>query len=1337
MKKNLTYIAVFAVLFGLLLYALRGPNISNYLKKLILPELEATTGKKFIVQKIYVNLIPLFIEMKGVRAFDESGNRILDAERAKGYIALSGLFNKEIIVRKLVVKRPVIRSDRAQMGEIIEHVKKYLAEPAKMPFKVVVKSVDVANGEVFLRDKDAELALTGLDADIIASDAASFRISSRGVRVAKKGLPDLQGMVETFFILRDKQIEVRKLKVMSYKSEVRTSGTWWMERLAGSFKTEITVIVDSLKKIFGLRNSGEGKVSASGTIALGDVQSGWGGIAVDMKLKGDLRLETLMELLKVEERLNGQVSVEGRVNGPLNDLKAQGTAVLVSGNLFGVDIDRLRCDVSYGNGAMRFGDVRAALYKGTASAEAEISLPVVNRYSVRVKAQDVSSKGLFKLIGWDPQIPEGRTNGTMETSGSSFNPHGVFEYRSTAPGKDILGKVNDIKGEYDMQGDVVRFPRLVVSTGRSVLSTAGEVDLRNNTLAFRGSGTSVDINEFSAPYFTALSGTGNFQCAITGALKDPMIDFKFASAKASLRTGDLGISDVLKDRTIAFDSAEGVLAYRKNLLIVRDILLRSSKEEVRAEGSVRFDKARMLFELQSPYYDLNISAGNIDIKDLAGTFQDGPPFTGTMQTDFRLYGKPDDIMADGTVSAKDLSWNGNYPVDAGGRASYKRRSFTFTGAQVKRGKSELAVQGRLSLDKRFSFTAAGRKVVVADIVADRHRETLKKHYKELFVENFFDTISLTSLRIKGEGTFGEPYLEIESDISSGSYRGRQPGKGDVRAVISKKHIDASARLFDRKMLVKGSATLDGKMPWSVHIELQPGRYDFIIANFMKDVPEDLLLNMRGTIEASGDKDRVDGVAAIQKAHLYFYGTGFTNNSPIVARLQDKKLSIESLAMKSDASEFRLSGSMVIGKSYDLLFEGASSLAPLKAMFKNVEVIKGSTSFVFSVTGGWDRPKINGDMDVVNGTLGFKNFSYRLSSVSAYIYVDEERIILDKLTGKVSGGDVVMSGTAYLQRFSIKRFSLESKLRGITASVSKDLWVSFDGELYYRGNMDSQTLLGDIAVKRAKYTERIEWKSWLLRTRQRERTRVEPTKADLTNLNIRITGPNFSIDNNVARSVMSTDILLRGTVGQPVILGKVEAREGIVYFRNNEFKILKAAVDFSNPHQLRPYFGIVAETRVRSYNIRLSLDGYVEQFNLALSSDPPLNESDILSLLTVGDIGRNLKGLEGGIGAGEATSFLTGKLQDVFEERVKTITGFDRVQIDPYVSRYTGTVTPRVTVAKRLMGDKLYVTYSTSVTSGEEQIWKLEYLLWKNTSLVGVRDERGGLGGDVKFRFEFK
>jgi translocation and assembly module TamB len=217
------------------------------------------------------------------------------------------------------------------------------------------------------------------------------------------------------------------------------------------------------------------------------------------------------------------------------------------------------------------------------------------------------------------------------------------------------------------------------------------------------------------------------------------------------------------------------------------------------------------------------------------------------------------------------------------------------------------------------------------------------------------------------------------------------------------------------------------------------------------------------------------------------------------------------------------------------------------------------------------------------------------------------------------------------------------------------------------------------------------------------------------------------------------MIVRGTVSQPILFGRLESKEGVFYFRNNEFKIVHARADFADPNRVNPVIELSAETSVKGYQVKLNLEGQIDHFNLSLSSDPPLEDPDILSLLTVGDVGKELKGLKGGIGAGEATSFLAGTLQDVFEERLKTVTGFDRIQVGSSVSKTSGTVEPRVTVSKRLLSDKVFVTYSNvlgSTTTGE-QIFKIEYLLDKNISLIGTSDERGILGGDIKFRFEFK
>ena len=1352
MKRILIYIAVTVLLSGIYLYASRGPDISNTLKRIILPELENATGRKFIAQQIYINLLPLFVEIKGLKSFDDNGEKILDVQRVKGYIGLSGLIRKKLIVKRLVLKEPELLTDRKQLEEISANIKQYLAKDTHMPIKLEVKSVSVTDAALSYQDSDYKAALGGFNADVIINNTPKFIVSSKRVFFSKKGLHEAKGSLEAIFFLRDTLVDLKKFKISSYNSDVLTSGSLDTRSLIGRFQSEATVYLDTIKKIFGLKRNGEGQLTVKGAIGFDGLKSGAKSPFADVKVKGDLFIETLMELLNVKDRIAGHVSVDGFLKGPLNKLYGEGKLVLVKGDLFGVPVDKLDCKVLYHDGALKFLDGDARLLQGKARVEGMIKLPVVNYFEVKVNAENVSSEGLLKLVGLQRILPEGKVNGTLTTSGNAFDPEGQFSYRSTVAGRDVLGRVRDIKSGYTMKNDLLFFDQMFFDTGKSKFYTTGSLDLRTSTLNFRGTGETRDIRDLSAPYFSAVSGPASFSHIVSGSVKDPVIDLHFDTHLITFATKNLADIKLVKNTDFIFDTSEGDINYKKNRLAIKYFSARSPREKISASGTILFPQAVSLFDFKKPDFDLTLSLRNLDIKTVVGMFTDKVTMSGVLNTDFILSGGLNAIKLSGDIHGSDMTISEQYAVNsADGHVTYEGGSVRLKSVRLKKGSSTVDISGTVGVHDTFSLDATGKSIKVSDIILQKHIEKLKTRYKELFEGNFFDTIFISNLDIRGTGTFESPILTLKGDINAGSYRGHPLGSGYVQGTLNGKHATVTAGLLNKKLTIKGEMQLTETLPWNASADLQSARYDFIVASLLKDVPDDLLVNLRGNIVARGDKDHINAMASINNVHVYLYGTGYTNSSAFGLKLEDNKLSIDSLSMKSDTSEFRLSGAVSIGSRYDLLLEGSSSLSPLKAFSKNIDTINGNASFVCSITGDWNDPKINGDMDVSNGILGFKNIRYRLSSVSAYLYFDEDRIILDSASGKLSGGTLTATGVAYRQGFSIKRFLLNSHIRDVTASVSKDFWVNFNADLNYSGTLASQTILGDVELKRAKYSERVEWKSWLLGFRQKEKPKVESSRLDNTNLNVRVSGANLALDNNVAKASVKIDILLRGTVGQPAVLGTLEAREGLVYFRNNEFKILQTTVDFSNPDKITPYFTIVAETKVKNYNITLSLNGYVNQFTLSLSSDPFLAETDIFSLLTVGQIGKNLRGLEGGIGAGEATSFLTGKMQDIFEERFRTITGLDRLSVETSVSsksgsaltttaaltNSTGTVSPRVTVSKRLLGDKLYVTYSAATGSGEEQVVKLEYILGQNVSLVGDRDELGSLGADIKFRFSFK
>jgi translocation and assembly module TamB len=379
------------------------------------------------------------------------------------------------------------------------------------------------------------------------------------------------------------------------------------------------------------------------------------------------------------------------------------------------------------------------------------------------------------------------------------------------------------------------------------------------------------------------------------------------------------------------------------------------------------------------------------------------------------------------------------------------------------------------------------------------------------------------------------------------------------------------------------------------------------------------------------------------------------------------------------------------------------------------------------------------MRLENGEIKIKDIPQKFSALNGTIDFNRERIVIDSLAGDVGGGGMKLSGWVQLAHFLPGEFSTRVAFDNVTVRYPPGLVSTLSGVLYYDGDASEQDLSGDVVIKRALYDKRVEWKSMLLETFKgfSQKRKTEIGWIGETQLNIRFHGKdNILIQNNLAKIPIEVDTFIRGTPSQPQLLGRLEARTGVVYFRRNDFKIQHASVDFVDPNRINPVLDIQAESRVREYIIRLAVSGAADRATVTFISDPPLSEMDVMSMLALGKTSADLKGKGTEVGMSEAASLATGQFQDIFEQRARSLTGLDRFQVDPYLSKDTSV--PRVTVGKELVQDKLYFTYSSNVgTTTPDTVFRIEYVLDKHFSLVGEQNELGTIGGDVKFRFEFK
>ncbi|MDA8169508.1 MAG: translocation/assembly module TamB domain-containing protein [Nitrospiraceae bacterium] len=1309
-KKTAGLIVLLAVIAGLFL-VLRSPQVSNTLKKLVSTEFESATGYQLIADKLYVNLFPFYAGADNVRIFDDKGERIFEARNVKAYVGLPALLEKTILVNRVVLDSPRANLDARHIRHFARLAKE--AKPRKGGFRVKVKSAVIRSGDVSYSDPEKGMSIKaeGLEGDAIMALRQEVRLSAKRIALSARNFPQVTARLNTARVfLKGRDIEVNRISMDVEGSKLDAHGVYSPGKGFFSFGTEINLLAETLKRIFNLKNSGQGSIAIKGGIKLADA-SRLQDTLVDLKIKGDFYIQTLLELVRANEpNIKGRLKISGSIKGPVSNLTGSGSGTLEKADIYGLQLDSLKYRAKFRNGLLAFSDVTGGLYGGRLKGDFSIALPRVTSFSINAGFSGMdSNRFMTTFLKVKLPIPPGRLSGSLFTSGKTFAPLGHFTIAGTVPGPGFIGRIKRIDSDYNYFDEMLKLSGLSVSTEQTRVSADGMVNLKGGMLDMDFAADTKNFLDLTLPGFSDIEGSGVFTGKISGPLKDPLIDGRLSASNAVYKKIKIG-------------TADADVSYRMDLLQIKRMDARLGSEKFSLKGSISLPGAKDLFEFKNPVYALEVSMKKARMENVINFLKPGLPVSGAMSSDIRITGAAPVIT--GTVKGEGLSYSG-YPVssaDFGFR--YENGNVDVLNGTVRKGGSVIKASGSLSANGQLRFNASSQGVSLAGVLPENIKARLPLDYR----------ISFTA---SGQGPLKDPEIHAQGKFSNGVYRKQGLQGGDFTMGLKGKKLSVAAAIQGGKLALRASALLTEDLPWQANLDIGNSRYDYLLAGFMKNVPEDLLLTMEGKASFSGTRNSVSGTVVLDQMNLSAYGQHFYADSNIVLNVNNKTLTLGNFSLAGGQTSLKVSGSAVMGRSFDVEVEGKTSLALLKGFWSDIEYITGSADYVVHVGGAWDKPRLSGGLSVRNASLGVKGMPRSLRVTQAYLYVDEDRLVIEDFSGKFGGGDVGLTGVVYLEGFRPSRFYFDALLNNVPYDA-EGFSSLLSGNVIAKGGTKKQFITGDLLLKRAVYNKKIDWKSWIFKKKAAPPPAMRKGLFSNTELNLSVHGSdNIKVDNNLARAFFTVDLNIRGPLANPVPLGRIEATSGNVYFRNTEFTIERASVIFSDPNRINPALDIAATTVVQGYKISINIAGTLDKFNLTMASEPALDEMDIVSLLTVGQLGQATKGFEGGIGAGEATSFLTGKVQEVISERLRNLTGFDRFQIEPSISKDTGAVTPRLIVSKRLLSEKLYVIYSAPIGSDEQQIVKIEYAVTPHMSLVGVRDERGSMGGDVSFRFEFR
>jgi len=314
-------------------------------------------------------------------------------------------------------------------------------------------------------------------------------------------------------------------------------------------------------------------------------------------------------------------------------------------------------------------------------------------------------------------------------------------------------------------------------------------------------------------------------------------------------------------------------------------------------------------------------------------------------------------------------------------------------------------------------------------------------------------------------------------------------------------------------------------------------------------------------------------------------------------------------------------------------------------------------------------------------------------------------------------------------------------------LPQDLSTTFDASLRLTGASDASTLSGSVTLNRATFNPRSDLLALL--SQASAPTPVPSAPSDYLRgmrFNVRIaSASNFQVETSLTRDVESeVDLRLRGSPIQPVLLGTVSISQGELTVLGTTYTINRGDIRFLNPVKIEPTFDMDLETKLRGVTVNVTLAGTPNNPKMNWSSDPPLQESEIIALLATGrDPSQVQNQTAPGVSAGGANNFaaagtgLVGQaLNSQINSRFTRFFGATRVKIDPTLIGVDNLPQARLTWEQQVSKD-VTLTYITNLNHTQEQLIQVQWDLNKSWSAIAVRDPNGVFGIDFQLRKRFK
>jgi translocation and assembly module TamB len=1289
------------VLFLSAAFILHSETFRNYALGKIIQSAEQSTGTRIAVKNMTLTWYPLGVEFDDVtaQARDTAGkDPLLTAAHVTVSLKLLPLLHRRVEVDKVSVDRPALHLRTESSGRTnLPASPKNQQQNSSLETQVAL--LIIRDGLIDYDDRRIPLSaeLRGFRSQVVFDRATSSykgQIAYDLGRIETTGIRTFDHKAELHFVADATHCLVEHVDLSTLQSHLSMHGdltSYTTPVFTGDYTAAISG--EDLRWIINNASVPAGEVSLQGAVTYRSAQGQtvWDRTYLDGHLEsGVLRLSENQSKIAVK-------AVRGAYRLEHGELHLERVRADAFGGHLTSDFDVIDLKASAGkiHFAIRGASVEQAGYETGAS----------NQQTVHVAGMADLDIG----ASWKNNIH----NVVARAHVVIRSPAGLTPSRNAIP---IEGAV-DV--DYDAARDRTSFGQSHLRTGNTQLTVNGILS-HDSFLSVQL--TTRDLQELTALVSTAmpsngsasvaaydLHGAAEFTGRLSGATKNPHIDGRISGAGIQI--------EGTKWRTLR--AHVGLDSHAFNL--DDGSLVGADKGRISFSGTAKL--ANWSLDPAAPV-SLHTRIENVSAADLQQVGKTSYPVQGVLDGELFLTGSQRHPVGRGHVElVQGVAWN--EPLNAFG--------LDFDADQQSVHLTALARSLAGAVTARVTYDPESRHYQ-----AHANTQGLNLEQVHILQQAEGSVTGQMTAEVSGSGTLDDPQWTGRVQIPSLQVRGEDFKELDAQVSVQHKHADLSfhSTVEQSSVQIKGTVELTAAYPAKVILDTGEVPIGPLLDKFMHGRAQGATGQMEIHATLNGplkEPARFEGHAEIPTLHLQAKSIELSNTHAVTLDYRAGVLQVANAELKGSGTDIRINGSIPMQGSGDMNLTANGTL-DLKALdaWANGGHSSGQVKLQLHAQGNKTQPTVEGNVRIVNAVYTSDALPIGIESLNGEISIAGSRLQVSNLSATAGGGTLTVGGSATYGQNSSFNLALDAKSVRVRQSGVRAV---VDANLAMVGSTDNSTLGGRVTIHKLSFNQAADLADIVGQFSNDSTVSESSSLARHLKLSVAVqSADDLNLSSSQLSVAGSANLNAVGTLADPILLGRVALASGEVFFLGKRFEIQSGTIAFVNTVRTDPVVSLYVSTVVQQYNITVNLVGPLDRLKTTYTSDPALPTADIINLLAFGQTTADAASKAATPASVGAESAVANAVGGQVASQVQKLTGVSQLTLNPLAGSNQNPGS-QVAIQQRVSGNIL-LTFSTDITSAQNQSIQVQYQVKRNVTVSVLRDENGGYGIDVRYHKAF-